>query len=102
MHQKKWMSFCFRGLLFIVFAINLAGCGQSSPTVSSPTDSSAINESTTQTVNQTTAKATTTLPTPTSAPATITIVIPEDPPSFNALISDTGYDALVMNMVLLG
>jgi peptide/nickel transport system substrate-binding protein len=30
------------------------------------------------------------------------VVIPEDPPSFNALISDSGYDALVMDMVLLG
>jgi peptide/nickel transport system substrate-binding protein len=32
----------------------------------------------------------------------ITIVIPEDPPSFNAAISDSGYDALVMHMTLLG
>jgi peptide/nickel transport system substrate-binding protein len=32
----------------------------------------------------------------------ITIIIPEDPPSFNAIISDTGYDALVMHMTLLG
>ena len=32
----------------------------------------------------------------------ITIVIPEDPPSFNPIGADTGYDALVMEMVLLG
>lgn len=32
----------------------------------------------------------------------ITIVIPEDPPSFNAAIADSGYDALVMHMTLLG
>ena len=32
----------------------------------------------------------------------ITVVIPEDPPSFNAVIAYTGYDALVMKMVLLG
>ena len=32
----------------------------------------------------------------------ITIVIPEDPPSFNPIITDTGYDALVMELVLLG
>lgn len=36
------------------------------------------------------------------SPSGITIVVPEEPPDFNALISDTGYDALVMNMVLLG
>ena len=34
--------------------------------------------------------------------SSIVIVIPEDPPSFNAMISDTGYDALVMELVLLG
>lgn len=32
----------------------------------------------------------------------ITIVIAEDPPSFNPIVSDTGYDALVMELVLLG
>jgi peptide/nickel transport system substrate-binding protein len=44
-----------------------------------------------------------------SAPSTtaqeqksITIVIPEDPPSFNPIITDTGYDALVMELVMLG
>ena len=32
----------------------------------------------------------------------ITIVIAEDPPSFNPIVSDTGYDALVMELVMLG
>lgn len=32
----------------------------------------------------------------------ITIVISEDPPSFNPLVADTGFDALVMELVLLG
>lgn len=32
----------------------------------------------------------------------ITIVIAEDPPSFNPMIADTGYDALVMELVMLG
>ncbi len=43
---------------------------------------------------------------PTATPAAektrITIVIPEDPPNFNASIFDNGYDALVMELVLLG
>jgi peptide/nickel transport system substrate-binding protein len=46
---------------------------------------------------------------PNNAPVTtapeeknITIVIPEDPPSFNPIIADTGYDALVMKLVMLG
>jgi peptide/nickel transport system substrate-binding protein len=34
--------------------------------------------------------------------SSITITIPEDPPSFNAIVGDTGYDALVSNMVMLG
>jgi peptide/nickel transport system substrate-binding protein len=32
----------------------------------------------------------------------VTIVIAEDPPSFNPMVADTGYDALVMELVLLG
>ncbi len=32
----------------------------------------------------------------------ITIVIPEDPPAFNPFVADTGYDSLVMELVLLG
>jgi peptide/nickel transport system substrate-binding protein len=47
-------------------------------------------------------------PTATIAPAVvpeksqIIVVIPEDPPSFNPTITDTGYDSLVMKLVLLG
>ena len=41
-----------------------------------------------------------------SAPAAessgIVIVIPEDPPSFNPIVTDTGYDSLVMELVMLG
>jgi peptide/nickel transport system substrate-binding protein len=42
-------------------------------------------------------------PAPTApAQKNITIVIPEDPPSFNPIIVDSGYDALVMELVMLG
>jgi peptide/nickel transport system substrate-binding protein len=34
--------------------------------------------------------------------ASLTIVIAEDPPSFNPMVADTGHDALVMELVLLG
>ncbi|MCC7119833.1 MAG: peptide ABC transporter substrate-binding protein [Anaerolineales bacterium] len=39
-----------------------------------------------------------------TAPAqtSVTIVIAEDPPSFNPVITDTGYDSLVMDLVMLG
>jgi len=38
----------------------------------------------------------------TTADEGIVIVIPEDPPSFNPAIADTGYDYLVMELVMLG
>jgi hypothetical protein len=37
-----------------------------------------------------------------AAQTSIVIAIPEDPPSFNASVGDTGYDALVMELALLG
>lgn len=45
-----------------------------------------------------------TAPTPAdpSAEKAVTIVISEDPPSFNPMVADTGFDALVMELVLLG
>lgn len=60
-------------LVFFLLAASMAGCSQN-------TDSIA----------------------PAMSEKTITIVIPEDPPSFNAVIGDTGYDALVMHLALLG
>ena len=56
----------------VLLATSLLGCQQNSPT------------------------------TPASDSKSITIVIPEDPPSFNPIITDTGYDALVMELVMLG
>ena len=42
------------------------------------------------------------LPTVQAQDSSITIVIPEDPPTFNAAATDTGYDSLVMELVMLG
>jgi peptide/nickel transport system substrate-binding protein len=52
---------------------------------------------------QPTAVPATTVPEPTTAPvkSSITIVIAEDPPSFNATIGQTGFDSLVMELVML-
>jgi peptide/nickel transport system substrate-binding protein len=41
-------------------------------------------------------------PSPPPAESSITIVVAEDPPSFNGAVTDTGYESLVMKMVLLG
>jgi peptide/nickel transport system substrate-binding protein len=38
----------------------------------------------------------------TQEPARVVFVIPEDPPNFNPAVGDTGYDALVMELALLG
>jgi peptide/nickel transport system substrate-binding protein len=61
-------------LVFVVLLIatSLFGCQQNAPSAAAP------------------------------EPKNITIVIPEDPPSFNPIITDTGYDALVMELVMLG
>ena len=40
--------------------------------------------------------------TPAAELSGIVIVIPEDPPSFNPIVADTGYDSLVMELVMLG
>lgn len=37
---------------------------------------------------------------PSSAESSIVITIPEDPPSFNGLVTDAGFDSLVMELVL--
>jgi peptide/nickel transport system substrate-binding protein len=39
---------------------------------------------------------------PAQASEGIVVVIPEDPPSFNPTVTDAGYDALVMELVMLG
>jgi len=93
MYTKK------RSLFFLTFmvipSLVLAACGGS----------------TQATVQPTTAAASTTSPVETAAPIestptltnnSITIVVPEDPPSFNAVIAYTGYDAMVMKLALLG
>lgn len=40
--------------------------------------------------------------TPAAESSGIVIIIPEDPPSFNPIVADTGYDSLVMELVMLG
>jgi peptide/nickel transport system substrate-binding protein len=84
--------FQFKRLLWTVLAVmvfaGMVGCGTAQPVTTPPTALAPV-------------EAPTAVPTA-AGPSSITVVIPEDPPGFNALISDTGYDALVMKMVLLG
>lgn len=96
MSKKSMVRIWFLCVSMILLGISLAACGSQVTPTAAP---------------QATQAASTPAPVsvPTSAPTqtaetekNITIVIPEDPPSFNAVISDSGYDALVMHMVLLG
>ena len=81
-----------RTLIFLTFmvilSLALTACGSAKPSSSAP-------GATQPSVSE---------PTATSAPLKkeITIVISEDPPSFNAVIAYTGYDAMVMKLALLG
>ncbi len=85
-------------LLGIVLLISLATCGATPEPASPP--------AATQPPAPTAAEATappepTAVPEPAAA-SSIVFAIPEDPPSFNASVGDTGYDALVMELVMLG
>ncbi len=100
-----------------VLAVSLAGCGQPATPTALPAatvttaPAATVLPAATATTPPTAAATATSLPTATTAPAataapaaptgTVTIVIPEEPPSFNPVVSDTGYDALVKNLTLL-
>jgi peptide/nickel transport system substrate-binding protein len=66
--------------LTVILSLVLAACGASQP----------VNTPEEQVTSGTTAN------------KRITIVIAEDPPSFNPMVADTGFDALVMELVMLG
>jgi peptide/nickel transport system substrate-binding protein len=85
----------FLGVLIALVGVGITACGQAAPTAVPQT---AIS----QTATPPPAPTETITQPATSTEKTITIVIPEDPPSFNAVVADTGYDALVMHMTLLG
>jgi peptide/nickel transport system substrate-binding protein len=72
--------------LTIVFSLVLTACGAPS----TPQGSIAPSEPAGQ------------ISPPVDSSKSITIVIPEDPPSFNPFVADTGYDSLVMELVMRG
>ncbi len=95
--EKRSIVFAFMCLL-VILAVGLVSCNKATSQVPSE---SAVAPTTVEPVAPTTeAPATPTTIPPPERP--VVIVIPEDPPSFNALIEDTGYDTLVMKLVLLG
>ena len=79
--RRSWFFLTFTVILSLLFT----ACGGSAQT--SPSDTENTGEQPAAAANNN---------------KNITIVIPEDPPSFNPMVADTGYDALVMELVLLG
>jgi peptide/nickel transport system substrate-binding protein len=96
MHKKsKWLSVV---VVLLVMGILTSACAKATV---APTEQAPVTQPTA--VVATTAPVAPTVPPPTAAAAKsqITIVIAEDPPSFNATIGQTGFDALVMELVML-
>lgn len=98
--KSKWFTLL---AILVLFGSLFSGCTTQSatpgvqPTVVGPTAISPTSP-------VPTAITATDTPAPTTAlkKSQIVIVIPEDPPSFNATLTDTGYDSLVMELVMLG
>lgn len=75
MFKNNWLG----GLLALVLLVSVAGCqAGEAPTQSGNETQGAGDES------------------------TIVIVVAEEPPSFNPIITDAGFDSLVMELVMLG
>jgi len=93
--KSKWY---LSVVIFVLMAILSSACGQATtaPVVQPTTGGQAE-------VKPTSVPATE-VPEPTAAPvkSSITIVIAEDPPSFNATVNAAGFDVLVMELVMLG
>jgi peptide/nickel transport system substrate-binding protein len=95
MHKKsKWLIML---VLLMLVGILTSACAKATV---SPTETTPV---TAQNQPAPTAPGVPTQPAPTSAgeKSQITVVIAEDPPSFNAVIGQTGFDALVMKLALL-
>jgi len=103
--SKRLIWLAAAGML-IVLVFGLASCG---PTVTEPAATQPEEVTPPDEVTQPgkatqppQAAETEVVAEPAEEKTSITLVIPEDPPSFNAIVGDTGYDALVMNLVMLG
>ncbi|MFO7742877.1 MAG: peptide ABC transporter substrate-binding protein [Anaerolineae bacterium] len=102
--RKRTLETLTLVVVSLLLIASLVGCGPAATPVE-PTEAPPTEE-----VDQEPAEEPTEEPTdePTEAPppepeeTSITIVIPEDPPSFNGTVTDTGYELMVQELVLLG
>jgi peptide/nickel transport system substrate-binding protein len=100
-NRKLFVTLTLFALLALL-TVGLSGCGSSESTeepTAVPTEP--------ETAVEPTKAPEPTEPPPTEAPepaqeTSIVIAIPEDPPSFNGIVTDTGYEQMAMKLVLLG
>jgi peptide/nickel transport system substrate-binding protein len=100
-NRKLFVTLTLFALLALL-TVGLPGCGSSESTeepTALPTEP--------ETAVEPTKAPEPTEPPPTEAPepaqeTSIVIAIPEDPPSFNGIVTDTGYEQMAMKLVLLG
>ncbi len=78
--------------LLVIVSISVVGCGKKATATLKPTS----------TEEAVPTKAPPTEPPPPAEETSIVIVIPEDPPSFNGVLTDTGYEQMAMELTLLG
>jgi peptide/nickel transport system substrate-binding protein len=103
-HRSNQIALCMVSIL-VLLGLVLAGCApktSSVPVATQPPVASQAPELTQPPAIEPPAATTQVEPPPVVGESSITILIAEDPPSFNAVVGDTGYDGLVMNLVLLG
>lgn len=96
MMRKSLSAVCLASLFALLFG-SLAGCGQATPT-----PQAGLSPTSAQVLLPSAAPPSPTPPPEEQAPKSVVLVIPEDPPSFNAIVADTGYDAMVMELTMLG
>ena len=103
--NHQFASF-WRIILIITLVLGLIGClgeiTQIQEAISSSQPTEAPPETTEEIVTETEEVVPATEEALPGEKSSITILIPEDPPSFNAVVGDTGYDGLAMNLVMLG
>jgi peptide/nickel transport system substrate-binding protein len=104
----KKRTFWLLSVIIVIIAISLSGCGQQA--TEAPTEAPQVEEAPTEAAPPEEAPTEEPAPAeePTEAPApepmeesVIVITVPEDPAAFNGLITDTGYEQMMGELIML-
>lgn len=103
MKRTKTLNALALVIILALLAVVLVSCGGGEEATSTPEP---VAPEPTEAPEPTKAPEPTEPPPPTEPPepeeTSIVIAIPEDPPSFNGIVTDTGYEQMAMKLVLLG